>query len=285
MSSITLNAPAKINLYLDVLKKRKDSYHNISTIFCKLALSDSVTVSHKDKGISLTCNHPKLYNPRQNLAYKAVIIMKKKYNFNSGLNIYIEKNIPIAAGLGGGSSDAAAVMMAVNHLLKLNLSTSQLIKMGRAVGADVAFFLSGYNAALGRGIGDILEEIRPVHRGHIVLLVPNIHIYTKSIYKRLSLRLTKPHANAIMLARTLMYKDWPGRLKNSLYNRLEEVVLPLYPIAREGKQALSEFTGNVLLSGSGPSIFGIFKNRKEAQKAILKLASDKRWNVFLTRNV
>jgi 4-diphosphocytidyl-2-C-methyl-D-erythritol kinase len=285
MDSITLNAPAKINLYLDVINRRRDSYHNIATIFCKTKLSDRITVCLIGKGVSVSCNHPVLSNPRQNLAYKAACLTKRQFGLNAGISVDIKKNIPIAAGLGGGSSDAASVIFAINRLFSLNLKPCRLMGIARLIGADVGFFLSGHNCAIGRGIGDRLEKIDIGFSMNILLLVPKVHIYTKSIYKQLSLRLTKPNADVNMLARILMRKNWPDKLAHSLYNRLEDIVLPLYPITKEGKLALLHFTDKVLLSGSGPSIFGIFNTRKEAEQAKTALGRDKRWELFLTQNI
>ena len=284
MKSITLDAPAKINLYLDVISKRKDSYHNIATIFCKIKLSDHITVSARDKGISVSCDHPDLSSSRKNLAYKAAMLMKKRFQLNTGLDIAIKKNIPVAAGLGGGSSDAASVIIAINKLFKLNATQNQLIGVGRYIGADVGFFISGYNSAIGRGTGDRLSEIEVSSKFYILLLVPKISIYTKCIYRQLSLRLTKPTVDVNMLARILMRRNLPDKLAYSLYNRLEDVVLSLYPIVKEGKQALLDFTDKALLSGSGPSIFGIFRTRKEAELAKAELRRDNRWRLFLTQN-
>jgi 4-diphosphocytidyl-2-C-methyl-D-erythritol kinase len=285
MNSITLNAPAKINLYLDVISRRRDSYHNIATIFCKTKLSDYITVCLMGKGVSVSCNHPALSNPRQNLAHKAACLMKKEFGLNTGISVHIKKNIPIAAGLGGGSSDAASVIFAINRLFSLDLKPRRLISIARLIGADVGFFLSGHNCAIGRGIGDKLERIDFGSSMNILLLVPKITIYTKYIYKQLSLRLTKPNVDVNMLARILMRKNWPDKLAHSLYNRLEDIVLPLYPITKEGKLSLLRFTDKVLLSGSGPSIFGIFNTRKEAEQAKAALGRDKRWELFLTKNM
>jgi len=285
MKSITLDAPAKINLYLDVISKRKDSYHNIATIFCKIKLSDHITVSTRDKGISVSCNHPDLSNFRKNLVYKASLLMKKRFQLDAGLDVTIKKNIPVAAGLGGGSSDAASVIIAINKLFNLNATQNQIMGIGRSIGADVGFFISGYNSAIGRGIGDRLSEIEVFSKFYILLLVPKITIYTKYIYRQLSLRLTKPTVDVSILARILMRTDLRDKLAYSLYNRLEDVVLPLYPIVKEGKKALLHFTDKALLSGSGPSVFGIFRTRKEAERAKAELGRDNRWEVFLTQNV
>jgi 4-diphosphocytidyl-2-C-methyl-D-erythritol kinase len=284
MNSITLAAPAKINLYLDVISKRKDSYHNIAAIFCKIKLYDRIRVSTASKGISVSCDHPYLSNPRQNLVYKASLLMKNRFKLDAGIDITIKKNIPVAAGLGGGSSDAASVIVAIDRLFSLGMTQGQLIGIGRSIGADVAFFVSGYNWAIGRGIGDRLVEIKVPSNIHILLLVPTIHIYTNSIYRQLSLRLTKPPADVNILARILTRKGLSDKLSYLLYNRLEDVVLPIYPVVKEGKQALLDFTDKVLLSGSGPSVFGIFKTREKAKRAKERLSRDNRWRLFLTRN-
>jgi 4-diphosphocytidyl-2-C-methyl-D-erythritol kinase len=284
MKSITLNAPAKINIYLDVLNKRKDSYHNIATIFCKLNLSDKITVKAKQEGVSIACSNTNLLSGRKNLAYKAAILMKKNFSIDSGIDIAIRKNIPIAAGLGGGSSDAAAVIMAIDTLFKLNAPHASLRSIARQIGADAGFFISGYNSAIGRGIGDRLKPVDIVSSFHALLLVPNIHIYTYTVYKNLTLALTKPRVNVNILAHILTRKDWMSKAADCLYNKLEDVVLPLYPVVREGKQAMSCFTDKALLSGSGPAIFGIFNTRKEAVRAQAKLENSKKWRLFLTRS-
>jgi 4-diphosphocytidyl-2-C-methyl-D-erythritol kinase len=285
MKSITLDAPAKINMYLDVLGKRKDSYHNIATVFCKLSLSDKITVKVKQEGISVICFNNRPLSGRKNLAYKAAILMKKNFRIHSGIGIAIKKNIPIAAGLGGGSSDAASVIMAINTLFKINAPRAPLMAIARQLGADVGFFVSGYNFAIGRGIGDRLKEIDSASSAYVLLLVPCINIYTNTVYENLTLTLTKPHSNVNILAHILTCKDWTSKVADCLYNKLEDIVLPLYPVVSEGKQAMTCFTDKVLLSGSGPAIFGIFNTRKEAARAQAKLENSKKWRLFLTRSM
>jgi 4-diphosphocytidyl-2-C-methyl-D-erythritol kinase len=285
MKSITLNAPAKINIYLDVLSKRKDSYHNIATVFCKLSLSDEITVKVKQEGVSVTCSNNSLLSGKKNLAYEAAILMKQNFPIHAGIGIAINKNIPIAAGLGGGSSDAASVIMAINALFKINAPRTSLMAIARQLGADVGFFVSGYNSAIGRGIGDRLKAVDIATSAYVLLLVPFIHIYTNTVYENLTLALTKPHVNVNILAHILTRKDWTSKIADCLYNKLEDIVLPLYPVVSEGKQAMSCFTDKVLLSGSGPAIFGIFNTRKEAARAQAKLENSKKWRLFLTRSM
>jgi len=283
MKSITLDAPAKINLYLDVINKRRDSYHNIVTIFQKLKLCDRIKVSIAKRGISVLVDSASLPSGRRNLAYKAASLMKKEFKIKDGLDISIEKKIPIAAGLGGGSSDAGAVILAIVDLFNLRVSSSRLVTLARTIGADVAFFVSGYNCAMGRGIGDRLKQLKTHSACHILLLVPRLHIYTKTIYSNMTLRLTKPVMDVNLLAHILSRKDGLTKAANSLYNRLEDVVLPIYPIVSEGKKILSLYAQGTLLSGSGPAIFGLFSKRKEAERARKDIKGDKRWQLFLTK--
>ncbi len=282
MKSITLDAPAKINLYLDVISKRRDSYHNIATIFQKLKICDTIKVSIVKKGISLCTDSPDLPSSRANLAYKAASLVKNEFKIKDGIAISIKKRIPIAAGLGGGSSDAASVIAAMAKLFNLRLSRLRLILLARAIGADVGFFTSGYNCAIGRGIGDRLTEIKTPAQCYILALVPRVYIYTKTIYSKLTLRLTKPGMDVNLFAHILSSKDGLFRVRNSLYNRLEDAVLPIYPIVSEGKKILSLYTEGVLLSGSGPTVFALFRKRKEAVKAKKDIKADRRWQLFLT---
>ncbi len=282
MKSITLDAPAKINLYLDVINKRRDSYHNIATIFQKLKICDTIKVSIAKKGISLCADSPDLPLGRANLAYKAASLIKNEFKIKDGIAISLKKRIPIAAGLGGGSSDAASVILAMVKLFNLRLSRLRLMAIANTIGADVGFFVSGYNCAIGRGIGGRLTEIKAHSSCHVLALVPRVPIYTKTIYSKLTLRLTKPSMDVNLFAHILSSKDGLFRASNSLYNRLEDVVLPIYPIVSEGKKILSLYAEGVLLSGSGPTVFALFRKRKEAVKAKKDIKTGRRWQLFLT---
>jgi len=285
MRSITLDAPAKINLYLDVINKRRDSYHNIATIFQKLRLCDRIKVSIAKKGISLCSDCPSLPKGRSNLAYKAASLMRNEFQIRDGVDISIKKKIPIAAGLGGGSSDAASVIAAIVKLFGLRVKMPRLIRLAKTIGADVPFFISEYNCAIGRGIGNRLKELSAPSPCHVLVLVPRMRIYTKTVYRKLTLRLTKPVMGVNLFTHILTRKDGLIRAANSLYNRLEDVVLPIYPIVNEGKKALSLYAEGVLLSGSGPAIFGLFRKRKEAVRARRDIRCDRRWQLFLTETV
>lgn len=282
MKSITLNAPAKINLYLDVIGKRRDSYHNIATIFQKIKLYDKIKVSTAKRGISISSNSSRIPANRSNIAYKAARLMKDEFKIACGIDVFIDKRIPVAAGLGGGSSDAASVMLAVNRLFGLKPGPLKLRVLAKRLGADVPFFVSGHDCAIGTGIGERLKEVKCRVKCYVLVLVPDIRIYTKTIYRKLSLRLTKPDMDVRLLARILSRRNGLIRAANSLYNRLEDVVLPLYPIVAEGKKIMSLYAKGVLLSGSGPAVFGLFKGRKEAARAKRIIGRAGRWQLFLT---
>ncbi|MFH1867611.1 MAG: 4-(cytidine 5'-diphospho)-2-C-methyl-D-erythritol kinase [Candidatus Omnitrophota bacterium] len=284
MNSITLNAPAKINLYLEIINKRKDGYHNIETIFQKIDLCDNLKVSIIPRGISLTCNYPHIPTHRGNLAYKAAYLMKKEFGLREGLHIDLKKKIPVAAGLGGGSSDAASVIIAVNRLFNLNISAKKLILLAKSIGADVPFFVSGHNCASGKGIGERLKEVRSRYSFYILLLLPKLRIYTKTIYSKVSFPLTKTGLNVNIIARILSGRK-SSKKSDFLYNRLEDVVLSAYPIVKKGKEVLSLYTDRTLLSGSGPTIFALFDKRKEAMRARDGIKRDNNWQLVLTKTI
>lgn len=286
MNSITLNAPAKINLYLDIISKRGDGYHNIETLFQKIGLCDKVTVSIIEKGIRLDCNYPGLSCGRANIAYKAASLMRKRFGIDAGIGIRIVKNIPVAAGLGGGSSDAAAVITAIDKLFKLALSKKRLIAIAKEIGADVPFFVSGYSSAIGKGIGDRLKELRHNRTFYLLLVVPDVKIYTKTIYSKVTLPLTKKSLGVNMLARALIHNRKEKAIATLLFNGLEEIVFPIYPIVRKAKETLSlSDTEGVLLSGSGPSVFALFNSRKEARRARDRMQGEGKWQIFLTKTI
>ncbi|MFH1645089.1 MAG: 4-(cytidine 5'-diphospho)-2-C-methyl-D-erythritol kinase [Candidatus Omnitrophota bacterium] len=160
MRSITVKAPAKINLFLDVLNKRPDGYHNIVTIFQRIALYDTIKVKKTAKYISLLCDSSDVPSGKNNIVYKAAKLMRAELGIKDGLDITLKKRIPVCAGLGGGSSDAAAVIKAINLIFNLNLSPGRLRAIAANVGADVPFFLTDESCAIGRGVGERLRGCR-----------------------------------------------------------------------------------------------------------------------------
>ena len=283
MKSTIVKAPAKVNLYLDVINKRADGYHDIETIFERIDLCDWIKISIIPKGIRLICKQG-LPGDINNTAYRAAKFLIERYNLNCGFKIQIDKRIPIAAGLGGGSSDAAGVLSGIINLLNLKLNKETILKIAARIGADVPFFVSGYNRALATGIGERLTQLKQNQRMHFLLAVPDIDILTASIYNRLNLTLTKKRHNANII-RSKSGRLLISSIKDILYNKLEEVVLPSYPVLHSIKKALKK-TGaeGILVSGSGSAVYGIFQSRKGAVRAESKLKEKGNWQLFLAMN-
>ncbi|MCX5715474.1 MAG: 4-(cytidine 5'-diphospho)-2-C-methyl-D-erythritol kinase, partial [Candidatus Omnitrophica bacterium] len=188
MGSIVLKAPAKVNLYLDVLKKRPDGYHDIETIFERIALFDTIIIKNSpDKKIRVTSDHPGLPLGRDNLVYKAAEAIFKKAGLKVGVCVDIKKRIPVAAGLAGGSSDAASMLIGINRLFRLGLSKAQLAGLARAIGADVAFFLYDCSFAIGTGRGDQIKPL-PINDASIwhIIIPFNFGISAHSAYNGIS---------------------------------------------------------------------------------------------------
>jgi len=298
MKSTIIKAPSKVNLYLDVINKRADGYHNIETVFERIDLCDWIKISVISKGIKITCEQG-LFTPTfNNTAYKAAKVLCERYNLNCGFRIKLDKRIPIAAGLGGGSSDAAGVLLGINNLLDIKLKKKILLKLAVGIGADVPFFISGYKRAFATGIGENLAALNQKQRMHFLLVVPFIRIPTSSVYNRLdastslsinpersqktiSLNLTKKKTN-VNIFRYYIRHLAIGNINNVLFNRLEEVVLPSYPALRNIKEALKKAGAEgILVSGSGSAVYGIFSSRKEAVRAENRLRKEGDWQLFL----
>lgn len=289
MNSITLKAPAKVNLFLDVLGKRPDGYHNILTLFEKINICDEIVISRRSSpGINISCDGGIL--KKDNLAYKAARLFFSKNKIKGGVNIRIKKKIPIAAGLGGGSSDAAVTLLGMNRLFKLNLKKEDLSELARLLGADVSFFIINSSFALGRDRGDKLEKLpfKPLRMWHL-LIFPGVKKLTRDVYKALKLGLTTSAPSVKMLLHALKIGDF-GLIKRTTYNRLEDPAFHRDPGLGALKSNLIELgMEGALLSGSGPTIFGITKTRKEAVLLKGKLlksvigANTEGWQMFIAR--
>lgn len=266
MDKLVVKSPAKVNLYLEVLRKRPDGYHDIETVFEKLALFDIITIRPGKKGIRITTNNPALPVGRKNLAYRAIKLLFDKAGFKEGAWIDIKKNIPISAGLGGGSSNAAAVLLGANRFFKLGLGKGELASLAKALGADVPFFLEDLSFAVGRGRGDKISPLygyKDISIWHIIVSF-NFGISTKWVYDRLKLGLT-PGLDGVRIFFPFVSKNDCENLAAPLYNRLEQVVLNRFNIIRAAKRLLlEEGAYGAVLSGSGPTVFGVTKTREEA---------------------
>jgi 4-diphosphocytidyl-2-C-methyl-D-erythritol kinase len=290
MTSIELSAPAKVNLYLKVLNKRRDSYHNILTIFERISLSDEIKISKIPKGIVVRSNKFITRNPKDNLAYKAARLILGKKKVKNGVSIYIKKEIPLAAGLGGGSSDAAAVLVGINRLFGLGLKKETLMRLARQLGADVPFFILDKSFAIGRKKGDALKAIRSKAVFWHLIIYPGFGVSTKEIYKAFDFTLTQKVADAKIIF-PLRYPMDFGTAESMLHNDLEDIVeLKKGIIIGKIKERLACILGKYLIvSGSGPSLFCLYRTRKEAVEGEKVLSSSiparekKGWRTFVAR--
>ncbi|MDP8212285.1 MAG: 4-(cytidine 5'-diphospho)-2-C-methyl-D-erythritol kinase [Candidatus Zapsychrus exili] len=268
MRSFNLKSPAKLNLFLKVLNKRPDGYHNISTIFERIDLCDYISMSLKeDKKISISCNHPFVPKGPKNLMYKCAKVLQEDFSLNKGVHIDIKKNIPVAAGLGGGSSNAATALLGLNKLWKLGLSSSQLLNYARKIGSDVPFFLHGITWGKGSKKGDVIKKININTKLYHILVVPRIKLYSGQVYGAFKLQLTKTKDNASILIRDLK-KSNLSRINRLLINDLERSIFSLCPKLLKIKERLKSLGAKgVMVSGSGPCVFGIFESKKKAATA------------------
>ena len=256
-------APAKINLFLRVLRKRADGYHDISSLMQKITLYDELIFSPRPKGIVLSCPGSDLPTSEDNLVFRAAQSIFAYANYPYGVEIKLTKKIPLAAGLGGGSSDAATTLIALNKICSLNLKKNELIKLGAKIGADVPFFIFGNNA-LASGIGDKLKALQDLPQINLILIKPQFELSTKMVYENLNLRLTSGKNN-YSIPRFLKMGD----IIRELHNDLESVSLKMHPELHDLKQLLlCHGAQGALMSGSGPTLFGIFNDENSAKKAL-----------------
>lgn len=255
-------APAKINLFLHVLGKRADGYHDIVSLMQQITLYDELTFTPRPQGIILKCPNSDLPTSEDNLIFRAAKAVFSCTGYQSGVEITLVKNIPLAAGLGGGSSDAAATLLALNELCQFGLKKNQLLKIGAKLGADVPFFIFG-NSALAEGIGEKLKAVKNVPKLNIVLINPCFSLSTKLVYESLNLRLTKKRIN-YSIPRFLALND----VIREMHNDLETVSLKMHPELTDIKQLLLRHGAlSAMMSGSGPTVFGIFTDENTAKKA------------------
>lgn len=264
-------APAKINLLLRVLRKRPDGYHDLASVMQQISIYDELEYSLQQDGITLHCPGTALPTNEQNLIYRAAQTIFNHTGYRNGVEIVLNKYIPSAAGLGGGSSDAATTLMTLNDLCSLGLSKTELIKLGAKLGADVPFFIFG-RSAFATGIGDKLQTLPDLPQINMVLINPTFPLSTKTVYENLNLALTKKKNNYSIPRFYAL-----GDVIRELHNDLEAVSLKMHPELNDLKQMLMEEGAlGALMSGSGPTLFGIFadeKSAKEAREAILKKVS------------
>ncbi len=295
-----------MNLFLEILGKRGNGYHNVETILETVDLFDSLTLKEIEEEIEITCppslparsclavaggrsgvsrresDLPELPLGKENLAYQAASFLKERLKIKRGVQITLDKRIPLASGLGGGSSNAASVLLGLNKLWDLHLSYKELLGLAREIGADVPFFLRG-GRALGKGRGDELQPFPQGQTLYFVLVSPDFEVSTEWAYRNLKGNLTKERRSIKMILSALK----SGKIEKigiSLYNRLEEAVIPKHPAIAGIKERLLELGAcGALMSGSGPSVFGLAEDYQRAEEIYNEIKKDFR-KVFLLKS-
>ncbi len=284
MPSVRLKSYAKLNLSLDVVGKRPDGFHELRTIFERISLADDITLSLNKSGrISVKCNHPHVPTDQRNLVIRIAQQLQVDCSVPLGVDIHIEKNIPVAAGLAGGSSNGATVLMGLNQLWQLKLSTQQLQDYAAWLGSDVAFFLYNTPFALGEGRGERITPIKTSTKLWHVLVTPKVKMLTKNVFGYLSasqaafkLKLTNKKAGVNILLPFLYQGDTQG-IASHLSNDLEPAILSLRPDFIDLKMKLQRLGSlGVCFSGSGPSVYALASNQAHANA--LRLAFDQRYS-------
>ncbi len=283
--AVKIRAPAKINLTLRVVGKRADGYHLLDTIMVPVSLYDEIDIQQRAIArrtaplapIEVRCSHPQVPLGRDNIAYRAAELLMQKTKINRRVCIRIKKKIPIGAGLGGGSTDAAAVLVGLNRMWKLRLSVRQLERLALQLGADVPFFIRA-KPARARGIGEKLTLLPKLRRRWLVLAYPGFPVATAWVYGNLPVKLTKVSVNT-SIATPLESLD---TLEKLLVNDLERVAIRRYPEIGRVKTILS-LAGAVavLMSGSGSSVFGVFRSKRWAERAYRRMQHEEGVQAFL----
>ena len=267
MNEIELKSLAKINLGLDVLGRRENGYHDVRMVMQSIYLHDEVKIEKKRReGIEIVSNLRFLPIGEGNIAYKAAHMLIEEFSLEGGVRITLNKHIPVAAGLAGGSSNAAAVLFGMNRLFRLGLSKEELMERGVKLGADVPYCIMR-GTVLAEGIGEELKELPPMPKCTVLIAKPPISVSTKVVYEALDAKEISEHPDIDGVIEGLE----EGSLKkvaSALGNVLEDVTIPMHPVIEEIKQEMKECGAlNAMMSGSGPTVFGLFENRTAAREA------------------
>lgn len=275
MNSIKLKAYAKINLGLDVVRKREDGYHEVRMIMQTIGLYDKVSILRTNNtSITVKTNLPYLPTDENNLVYKAAVLVRKNYNISQGVHIILDKKIPVAAGLAGGSSDAAAVLYGLNRLFHLKLPRAELLALGLKLGADVPYCLMR-GTALSEGIGEKLTPLAPFPFCHVLIIKPGINVSTRYVYENLKLNEEIKHPDIDAIITAIKANDLQSAAGH-FGNVLESVTVKDYPVIGQIKeQLLNAGAITSLMSGSGPTVFGLFDSREKAEKAFYQFKTGK----------
>lgn len=283
MDSIRLKAQAKINLGLDVLGKREDGYHEVRMVMQTVGIYDRLIITRiPEDEIRIKSNLAFLPLNENNLIYKAAKLLKEEYSYEGGMEIDLNKFIPVAAGMAGGSTDAASTLFGINKLCNLGMSQHRMMELGLRLGADVPYCVMR-GTALAEGIGEKLTRLKPMPHCWLLVAKPPVNVSTKLVYENLDMSEVVEHPDIDGIIRAIEAQDVPG-IAAKLGNVLEQVTIPLYPVIDIIKKDMLERGAlNSMMSGSGPTVFGIFPDEETALKcqAFLKAKGQAR-QVYIT---
>lgn len=267
MDRILLKALAKINLGLDVVRRREDGYHEVRMIMQTIHLFDQLSIEKsRDPGIHISTNLSFLPVNENNLVYKAGMLLMDEFHISDGVDVNLVKRIPVAAGMAGGSTDAAAMLYGLNQMFDLGLSRQELMDRSVKIGADVPYCLMR-GTALAEGIGEDLTQLPPMVKCPVLIAKPQISVSTKFVYQNLKLDENTIHPDIDQLQKDIIAKDLDA-VASHMGNVLETVTIPEYPIIADIKeQMMHSGAVNAMMSGSGPTVFGLFKDKETAEKA------------------
>ena len=271
MHEMKLKAMAKINLGLDVIRRREDGYHEVKMIMQTIRLFDRISICRiREKKIQVKTNLFYLPDNENNLVYKAARLLQDEFQMPEGVRIELQKFIPVAAGMAGGSSDAAAVLYGMNRMFRLGLSDKELMERGVQIGADVPYCIMR-GTALAEGIGEKLTELPPMPGCRVLIAKPSISVSTKFVYENLKLDENTVHPKIDLLVQDIER----GSLRDvaaHMGNVLESVTIPNYPVIAEIKeQMIRDGALNAMMSGSGPTVFGLFEDAQKAEYAYRRM--------------
>lgn len=267
-TAITYRSYAKINLYLDVLNKRRDGYNNIETVFQSVSLADQLVFEERHDRIDLTCSHPELDTGEGNLVYRAARMLREHTGCRAGVRIHLEKHIPLAAGLAGGSGNAAAALVALNLLWDLRLAPGSLLRLALELGSDVPFCLRGGAVAATRR-GEEMTFLPALSETWFVLVHPPIAVSASHTYNHPALERSseRPFAGRTRAFRNALHRFQEGQVPGMIFNRMERPVFLDHPHLEAMKERLIELGCTAAaMSGSGPTLFGVCENKRAATR-------------------
>lgn len=270
---LTLRAYAKVNLVLDVLRRRPDGYHDVRMVMQNLDLCDVLTFTADDEWnapddykITIEANRDDIPTDAHNLVYKAIVTMFERFQIKSAIHVQLEKHIPVEAGMAGGSTDCAAAIKAVNQMYGLELSLQEMMDIGVTLGADVPYCILAATA-LSEGIGEVLTKVTPLRDCYVLVAKPKIRVSTAMVYKNLRLETIYKHPDVDGMIEGLSSNNL-DLITEKMENILETVTTVLYPEIEQLKDMMKQNGArNAIMSGSGPTVFGIYEDKETAKKA------------------